>query len=336
MTAQARPDGGAVEPAELERELASARELRRDRLLGGERRLRVYGGEAPKKAFVPPSSLPEELVEPGEPLHDYALLPYEPLGPSAGQLRSVNALYQCLALAGVETEGARLVELVRAGLGPHRTVWGVKWHALERRMSVELYFYRRQHQAENLSIEMLATTLKPVVELRSELGRPVAWHMFSVEFRPDQLRGESPTAARIYLQGSGTSYAVEGDELVLENFYTFHDSKKHIEIILQRVQECVHAPSRDEELAKLIPPQLFRSHHICVAHKRKADAIYFSRVDTSQLQFFLERFDWPEELRAWVDVNLVRLAHLYWDLGFDFRRVHDDVETVKSGFYGTF
>src|SRR4051812_2667466 len=83
-----------------------------------------------------------ELCPPADPFFDYPLLPYTPRRPAAGKLRSVRLLLESFDLLGVGEEGRRLVAAVSSGLGPFRTVWGIK-HGEDGELSWELYFYRR-------------------------------------------------------------------------------------------------------------------------------------------------------------------------------------------------
>ena len=111
--------------------------------------------------------------------------------------------------------------------------------------------------------------------------------------------------------------------------------------ILARLQVSVHAQPHPLGLARLLPPQLMRCFHVCVANKRQADAVYWSRVDLAQLQFFLDRHGWPQPLRAQIADHAPQLAHLCWDLGADFQRAPDEATGVgfsfiKSGIYGAY
>ncbi|HVK63301.1 MAG TPA: hypothetical protein VM694_02440, partial [Polyangium sp.] len=91
-----------------------------------------------------------------------------------------------------------------------------------------------------------------------------------------------------------------------------------------------------DELHRLMPPHLFNCRKICVANKRQADAMYFSRISTSALARFLRDQQWPEALRDFVRTREEPLGHLLWDVGIDFRAIEGRATTVKSGVYGSF
>ena len=282
------------------------------------------------------SRRPLEPSEEGDQLHDYVLEPYEPRAPQAGKLRSVNLLQETFALAGVDDEGAALVEAVRGGLGPFRTVWGVK-HDRERASlrGWELYFYDWKRVHADLSIESLARLLAPSVRVDAAPPRPLPWHMISVELSPSDLRGEgSGVPAHVYIDMR--SYELRGSSFTFENVYTFHDPRREIDDVLHRLRASVHLDLGRDSLASLMPPELFRCNKVCVANKRDGDALYFSRVGTSALLAFLRAHRYPKELAAWVHAERARLDHVLWDVGLDFAAEGGRAVIRRTGFYGTF
>ncbi len=283
-----------------------------------------------------------ERMQPGDVLCDYTLVPYEPRAPVEGKLRSVNVLFESFALAGVEDEGARVVELLRRGLGPDRTVFGVKFHGPGQGAGWELYFYDPRRERADLSIERVAEVLAPAFEVDARPPRALPWHMFSVEMGVEQLRDGAPAAVDVYVstnprqKGTDRSYKVRGAEMAFENVYSFHRPRLEIDEILYRLRYGVHF-SRDElPLSVLIPPELFRCGHICVANKRSADALYFSRIDTEQLLFALGFLGWEGELPRWIVAHAGELDHLLWDIGFDYVTEGGALRILKGGLYGSF
>ena len=76
-------------------------------------------------------------------------------------------------------------------------------------------------------------------------------------------------------------------------------------------------------------------HEQELAAKRSADGIYFAGIDTAQLQWFLERFGWPEPTRVFVADHADDFAHVRWDVGLDYVATSGGLRWVKSGLYGT-
>jgi hypothetical protein len=287
---------------------------------------------------------------PGRGAHfDYCLLPYTPGEERAEDIASANVLRWSWEAHGVLAEGEALVHRLQAGLGPHQVVWGIKQRTGQTEASTgqpdasswELYFYRRPHNPPSYTLSRVAELFAPLV-VQGEIPQHWQWLMFSVEFDVAQLRGERPCESSVYLESSGLSYKLRANQPPeLENHYIFRDPQEGIDEILARLQVSVHARPHPLSLARLLPPQMMHAFHVCVANKRSADAVYWSRIDLSQLQFFLARHGWPQRLRDQIAAQAPRLQHLLWDVGADFQRVPDDVTGVgfsfiKSGIYGSF
>lgn len=280
---------------------------------------------------------PEERWRAGDATLDYCLLPYDaPRAPSLDAWRNVNLLYASFAEAGVETEGREIVERLRTGLGAFRTVWGIKRHAGTGATSWELYFYDHRREAKDLSIARVRELLAPVVNVDAEEPQAIRWLMFSVEFTADDLRRRNPVAAHLYVMDTGLSYELKGREFTFESIYRFLDPRTEIREVLRLLERSVHLDRSKVLLSEVLPPELVRAYHVCVANKRTADAVYFSRVSTAAFAWFLERHGWPEYLRSIVTHKRAQLAHHLWDVGFDFRAVSGGIELRKSGVYGVF
>lgn len=289
-------------------------------------------GGPPRRARLARSPL--EIAAPSDLFHDYVLGRYEPLTPHAGKLRSLNLLLESFALLGVETEGAELVRRIREGLGPFRTVWGIKRHHATGAIGWELYFYDFERAHDDLSIERIKSLVAPVVKVSASEPWPLPWHMFSVEIAPAHLLGGEETAAHVYVDMR--CYELLGDRLTFENIYTFHDPRTEIDDILQRLRSSVRFSEAKDRLADLIPPHLFRCNRICVANKQRTDAIYFSRIPTGALSQVLTEHAWPEALSGFIADNAPDLDHLLWDAGVDFGREGGELRVYKTGVYGSF
>ena len=75
----------------------------------------------------------------GDRYADYCLWDYPPVTPTQGKLRCANLLWRALDAAGAGPQFHAACRALRAGLGPFRTVFGVK--KIADRLSFEFYFY---------------------------------------------------------------------------------------------------------------------------------------------------------------------------------------------------
>jgi hypothetical protein len=83
-------------------------------------------------------------------------------------------------------------------------------------------------------------------------------------------------------------------------------------------------------------PELFACRRVCVAKKRRCDAVYFSGVAVGQLLYFLKRFSYPGPLVEFVERHQERFEHLLFDVGLDYRQGDDGaIVYPKTSFYGT-
>ncbi len=280
---------------------------------------------------------PLEVCAAADRFHDYVLGEYAPLAPAEGQLRSVNLLVESFALAGVEAQGLALIRRLREGYGPFRTIFGIKWSQATGALAWELYFYDFKRAHADCSLAHLRDVLAPSLRVDAEEPWPLPWHMFSIELGREHLETGAPVPAHVYLDMR--SYELRGRALTFENVYTFHDPRADIDDILHRLRSSVHFEPSRHNLAALMPPPLFRCGRICVANKRGSDALYFSRIPTAPLRWFLDRHAWPEPLRRFASAASAgaRFGHLLWDVGVDFRSTEGGAPAVhKTGVYGSF
>lgn len=279
------------------------------------------------------AAAPLERATSSDQFHDYVLWRYEPRAPAEGKLRSLNLLVESFAIAGVEREGLALVQRLRDGLGPFRTVWGVKRHHERGGLGWELYFYDWDRARADLSIARLRDLFAPVaVDAREPW--PLPWHMVSIEVGPEALRAGAPVPVHVYIDMR--SYELAGDRFTFENVYTFHDPRADVDAVLHRLRSSVHFDPTRDKLSAVLPPALRRCHRVCVANKRRSDAVYASRVPTPALAWFLRAHGWPEPLGAFLACHGADLDHLLWDVGVDFDREGGALGIRKTGIYGSF
>jgi hypothetical protein len=227
------------------------------------------------------------------------------------------------------------VRSIQRSAGRDLTVFGVKHEA--GRLWWELYFYdadRGQGAVRSTSLPSLAGPRLPFTVTPRE---SLPYFMFSFDLHPD-LRPVD--AINYYLpyygvQG-GRSYKLTASSFEFENVYRFYDPKREAHEMLHDLKTSALVDYARVPLQRALLPELYPCNRICIAKKRRADAVYYSGIDVDQLLFFLRRFGWPEPLAAFVAVKKSRLDHLRFDVGIDFAMDSTGgLVTTKSSYYGT-
>jgi hypothetical protein len=280
-----------------------------------------------------------EWTAEGDAYRDYCLWDYTPPAPTAGKLRQASLLWHSFDVLGAPPALRRMVEALRAELGPFRISWGVK--RIGDRFSWELYFYDYARLERTVSIERVLGALSPFAPSRLSLSGARPYFMFSVDLDHELgegRRGIDEISVYIGNPGSsvssGISYQLSAEELRLGNLYYFFDAEADVEDIIAKVACSSHLDLAGLPIDQILWPELRRCGVIVVANKRYNDGVYFSRITIDQLIGFLDRLDYPAPLRAFLGAHRDRLDHLLYDVGIDYRMVDGRIEVVKSAYYG--
>jgi hypothetical protein len=254
-------------------------------------------------------------------------------------LRGENILWQSLVLGGaLELLQAPLLAL-QGSLGPDMTVWGIKWDGF--RLFWEMYIYDPLKEEPAATVASLAATISPWLRFTPRVSESVPYVMVSFDLDPDIAARGTVDELNLYLTGeqgqAGRVYKVRGGDAELENTYRFLPPKTEIAQILPLIKASLFVDFSDPaRLSRVLIPELFACRKVCVAKKRRCDAIYFSGVPVDRLLFFLRRFRYPTPLVEFVDHHQARLEHLLFDIGLDYRQGPDGgIVYPKTSFYGT-
>lgn len=269
---------------------------------------------------------------------DYCLEPYRPRRTWRGKLRPENVLWQSLT-AGKCLDALRPPLLaVQAALGRDMTVWGAKWDGA--RLFWEVYVYDPEKEDPQATLTGLAAAVAPWLTIAPQVRESVPYSMVSFDLDADVVARRRVDEVNLYLTGeaghAGRSYKVSTNDSELDNTYRFLDAKREVDQVLTLIKSSLFADYSDPaRLSKVLIPELFACRKICVAKKRRRDAIYFSGIAVSQLLFFLRRFGYPVRIVDFVARNEARLDHLSFDVGIDYVQRDGAVVYPKTSFYGT-
>jgi hypothetical protein len=277
---------------------------------------------------------------PDEALMDYVLTPYPPRADPTGRLHSASLLRHFLRTHDLLDATWPIIERLVAHLGAGRTVWGIKLDAAGR-AGAELYFYNHSNNAPGspMAVTTLCGLLADLIEIPDRLDESLPYLMCSLELDAQRLTARRSEGFRIYLPAvrsreghDGCSYVVTDAALVRENRYSFFDATRELSGVEACMAGSLHGAA---DRAILLHPRLSRCHTICYAEKRLTDALYFSRISTPMLGVFARAY-LPAALAATITRHAADLAHLCWDVGYDFQRrtTTSGSRIVKAGVYG--
>ena len=271
----------------------------------------------------------------------YCLWPYERPAPAADKYRAVNLLFHSFDLAGMPAGAYDIVDALRDGIGPFRTVFGIKW--AEGRLGWEFYFYDYMRLKRTVSARRVLEALRPQVGSAVALNEALPYFMFSLDIDATLARAEREIdVIHMYVGNpgsavsSGIAYGVRADSTTLENFYFFFDARSDMAQAARKIETSPHADLSRIALDQILVPELRDCRTLCVANKRSHDCIYFSGVGVDQLLFFLQRLHYPAATIDFVRQHRALLDHLTFDVGFDYTSRDGRLQVLKSGFYGVF
>jgi len=276
-----------------------------------------------------------------DPALNYCLWEYSPAAPAEDKFRSVNLLFQSFEYAGVSRRAFEIIDAIRDGIGPFRTVFGIK--RLRDRLAWEFYFYDYRRRQREVSITKVLAAISPLVSCDVRANENLPYFMFSLDLDAE-LAGGNRHLDLIHLYignpgsavSSGVAYALRPGATSLENFYFFFDAQSQLGEAAKKICNSPYFDDTAMPLDTILIPELRACKTICVANKQTHDCIYFSGVTVDQLIWFLERFQYPAAVLDFVRTNRGRLDHLLFDVGFDYRVEFGKRTTLKSGYYGVF
>jgi hypothetical protein len=276
-----------------------------------------------------------------DPSLNYCLWPYPHQAPVEDKFRSINLLYQTFDHTGMDPRAVDIVEAIRDGIGPFRTVFGVK--LLGEKVAWEFYFYDYERRRRQVSISRVLQAIRPFIPTDIEPNENLPYFMFSLDMNYDIVTARAPLdVVHMYVGNpgstvsSGIAYAVRANSTTLENFYFFFDAASQLADVAGKITSSALFDDTQLNVEAVLIPQLRRCRTICLANKQTHDCIYFSGVDIDQLKWFLHWLRYPDAITAFVTKNRDNLDHLLFDVGFDYRMEHGTLRIIKSGYYGVF
>lgn len=282
-----------------------------------------------------------EFATDSDPSLNYCLWPYGAPTRVVDKFRSVNLLYQSFDVAGIDPGAFRIVDAIRDGIGPFRTVYGIKF--VDGCLGWEFYFYDYARRSRAVSASRVQQAMASLVPSTVKINESLPYFMFSLDLDDEMARGaRGLDAVHLYIGNpgsavsSGIAYTVSANATRLDNFYFFFDAATQMGDVHRKVASSPFVDETALSLDAVILPMLRNCKTICVANKQTHDCIYFSGIDVRQLEWFLTEFSYPLEIRSFVSRHRDNLDHLLYDVGIDYRQQDGSIQILKSGYYGVF
>ncbi|MEZ6125316.1 MAG: hypothetical protein R3C49_19380 [Planctomycetaceae bacterium] len=283
-----------------------------------------------------------ERIRPGDPALNYCLWPYQPPTVPDGKLRASSLLLKAIQEMPAADWLLQTVDIIQAGLGDFRSVYGIK--QIDGRWSLEVYLYDYERENRAVSIERLNAACAGQISLPATVGSHVPYFMFSFDLdaRVAQANGRIEVV-HVYIGNpgsmvsSGISYGFtrDPDATELENLYFFFAADNRAEIHDKvTCAACLNDPQT--LLATVLPEQLMTCHTICLANKRFSNTAYFSGINLQQLIWFLQWQQYSKSFCRFIDDHAHELDHLLYDVGVDYQVRDQQIRFTKSGVYGVF
>lgn len=276
-----------------------------------------------------------------DPSLNYCLWPYPPPAEAEDKFRSINLLYQTFDYTGIDPRAFEIVESIRDGIGPFRTVFGVK--QLDERIAWEFYFYDYKRRQREVSISRVLRAIHRYMPTDIEPNENLPYFMFSLDLNNEIVTGQALlNVVHMYVGNpgstvsSGIAYAVRAAGTTLENFYFFFDAGSQLPDVANKIASSALFDDTRLSIDSVLVPELRRCRTICLANKQTHDCIYFSGVNVEQLQWFLDWLQYPAAIASFVRANHGNLDHLLFDVGIDYRMEQGALRILKSGYYGVF
>lgn len=256
------------------------------------------------------------------------------------KLRSNNLLINSFDFGKCSQDFYRLIEVIKEKVGINNTVWGIK--KIDNNLSWEFYFYNHGKKDPRINISNLLYITRPFFALDIEVDEKMPYFMFSMEITHDLFIKKILDGLDVYTgytnndRNMGFNYFLDKSGKKLKNHYTFYDAGKDVREIMSNIKGSIFVDFHKIRLNELLLPELVDCKTICIAKKPENDCIYYSGININQFLFFLEKFDYPENLVSFIRKYKSKLDHLQYDVGFDYRFRENKLEIIKSGYYGTF
>ncbi|HIK07652.1 MAG TPA: hypothetical protein IGS40_23685 [Trichormus sp. M33_DOE_039] len=272
---------------------------------------------------------------------NYCLWPYTPVAPVENKFRAVNLLFNSFKIAGIDKQALPIVQSIREEIGLFQTVWGIKW--LGNRLVWEFYFYDYQRRERNISMQRVLEAIAPYIRCNVSPKDNFPYFMFSLDIDAELVAGTRPLETiHMYIGNpgstvsSGIAYAISDHQTQLENFYFFFNTAQQLSDVASKICCSAHVDCQQIDIYQILWTELQNCQTICLANKQKCDTIYFSGINVDQLLIFLTKLGYPTKIIEFVKTNRVKLSHLLYDVGFDYRAEEKNIVILKSGYYGIF
>ena len=147
-----------------------------------------------------------------DPALNYCLWSYPAPSPAEDKFRSINLLFHSFEHAGIDRRAFDVADAIRDGIGPFRTVFGVK--SIGGPLAWEYYFYDYRRRHRQVSISRVLEAIRPYMPTAVIANENLPYFMFSLDMNEALVTGRAPLdVIHMYVGNPGSTVSSNTAEL---------------------------------------------------------------------------------------------------------------------------
>lgn len=264
-------------------------------------------------------------------LYDYILLPY-----TVSSAHSITYTKELLFAMLYKYDEAIYNKVKKLSYDYRdRVVFGIKEIYDTKSHEYEFYIY---NQEKNITIPSI--NIKEFINAHKDLFgeniiinidvfESLEYFMFSFEFDKCSKKIEY-----IDIYNRLGNYRVSNGKITKRNTYNFYPKSEMKNIII----DIKNSIFKQKKVKELLHKKFFESLQwdICIAKKQATDCIYFRRVDYDAFVYFLDYFNYCNDIKTFIQKNQCWLKDIYFDIWYDYIIKNNTICYTKTWFYGFF
>mgnify|MGYP001305040040 CR=1 FL=1 len=268
------------------------------------------------------------------------------------QLKPSNILFHSISNIDYRQKFFNFFTHLRDLNGNDNSCWGIK--NIDGKLEWEMYMYKT-YNSNCYNYARIASDKSNFLNLSKFKNHKQNYLMFSFEMKDgvDELEDINfyfngmPLHNTMMGRHWGNTYSYDGNNYIKQNDYHFfiYDIMTHKRGKLNTLLE-MSPMFNSKYINELIPNKIFDYYQnvykggnndftLCISNKTNSDAVYFVHVNIDILLYFIKKYNYPQELISFIEINKLKFNHLFFDLMIDYKVIDNKLKVFKTAFYNT-